>query len=162
GIEGVVVARAALHPEEDAAHRLGIAFPFGRGGVPEAQEGGEAQAESGQAADAKKRSARHTCTVGGVTREEIEHGASLRRSEGGTKGWEEGFPSFSQTNAICSEVNRNSSRGPESAGGECPHLISLKNVPLCRPEVCPVLPSSLRSRILFTALALLVSGCGLS
>ena len=86
GVEGVVVTRPALHPQEDTAGGLlfGIGLAVRGGQALQAEEAGQSQTEGGQAADAQKSPAGKAGAIGRVAGDEIEHGA--HSEQGGTEG----------------------------------------------------------------------------
>ena len=81
GIEGVVMARAALHPQQDAADGLALgAAGRRRPRRLQAEEAGQRQTQGGQAADAEESAAGQAGAVGGAAGEQIEHGALPRKA----------------------------------------------------------------------------------
>ena len=79
GVEGVDVARAALHPHQDATRRR-VAPRRLHSRLLQAQEGGQSQAEGRQAADTQKVAAGRAGAIDGVTRSEVEHRKTPERT----------------------------------------------------------------------------------
>src|SRR5262249_49762957 len=83
GVHRVNVAGAALHPEEDAAGGLRRDAGLGGAEVLQPQEGGKAQAEDRQAADAQGSKPAEAGAGPRFTAEEMEHGGRpLNRRDG--------------------------------------------------------------------------------